>query len=143
MLEREKGVCVSTKSVREAGDRGAVKPVKRNAIVFDIPVGSIEGFWGYRRSHSNCNADLLHVSPTLFLSHSLSLCFSNSEILWSDFSGFGEMLNFLHTQRRAVFSLCVFDLNFMHRLRKCPSGKGLLTFESDLNQTDGWVMGLA
>lgn len=44
MLEREKGVCVSTKSVREARDRGAVKSVKRNAIVFDIPVGSIEGF---------------------------------------------------------------------------------------------------
>ena len=35
---------MSTKSVREARDRGVVKPVKRNVIVFDILVGSIEGF---------------------------------------------------------------------------------------------------
>jgi hypothetical protein len=33
-----------TKSVREARDRGAVNFVKRNAIVFDLPEGSIKGF---------------------------------------------------------------------------------------------------
>ena len=65
--EREVYVWVSTKSVREAKDRGAVKPMKRNAIVFDIPVGSIEGFWGYQRPHSNYNANLLHALPTLSL----------------------------------------------------------------------------
>jgi hypothetical protein len=40
MCVREKGM--HTKSVREARDRGAV--VKRNAIVFDLPEGSIKGF---------------------------------------------------------------------------------------------------
>ena len=74
--EREVYVWVSTKSVREARDRGVVKPMKRNTIVFDIPIGFIEEFWGYQRSYSNCNADPLHASPTLSLSD--IFCYSNN-----------------------------------------------------------------
>jgi hypothetical protein len=68
--ERSKGM--HTKSVREARDRGAVNLVKRNAIVFNPPEGSIQGFRGYGSwSHSDCHADLLH--GLLFYSLSLFL----------------------------------------------------------------------
>jgi hypothetical protein len=72
----EKGM--HTKSVREARDRGAVNFVKRNAIVFDLPEGSIKGFWGYCRSYSDCDADLLH-GLLLPLSLSFSLWFA---LIW-------------------------------------------------------------
>lgn len=52
---------IVTKSIRSAGDRSVMLPMKRDMIVFNLPKDSAQVFVWDRRSHSHCHTNLLHL----------------------------------------------------------------------------------